>query len=254
MSDDSINTPFAPIVELDRDSDVPLYEQIAKPIADLITSEALKPGQLIEDEVSLARRLDVSRPTARRALQDLASAGLLSRRRGAGTRVAPAHVQRQLSLTSLNADLQKSGHSTTTKVLSYEVFFADDPLAEKLQIAPGTELVSVRRLRNMDGVPLALMHNVIPSEYAPSLTELSSKSLYSCFDARGIVMHSALQTIGARNASKDEASLLDIEANAAVVTMERITFDADHHVIEYGDHVYNARQYHITIPLLAQNS
>ncbi|WP_231979473.1 GntR family transcriptional regulator [Tessaracoccus coleopterorum] len=49
---------------------------------------------MIEDEVSMAHRLDVARPTARRALQELATKGLLTRRRGVGTRVTPPHVHR----------------------------------------------------------------------------------------------------------------------------------------------------------------
>ena len=77
---------YEPEITLDRDSQVPLYQQIAKPIETAILSGALPAGAMIEDEVSMASRLDVARPTARRALQELASRGLLTRRRG----VAPA--------------------------------------------------------------------------------------------------------------------------------------------------------------------
>jgi len=112
---------YEPEITLDRDSQVPLYQQIAKPIETAILSGALPAGAMIEDEVSMASRLDVARPTARRALQELASRGLLTRRRGVGTRVTPPHVHRPMKLSSLNDDLAEAGFTPSTRVLSYEV-------------------------------------------------------------------------------------------------------------------------------------
>ena len=69
---------YAPEIVMDRESSTPLYEQIARPIEAAILSGELPAGALIEDEVSMAQRLDVARPTARRALQELANKGLLT--------------------------------------------------------------------------------------------------------------------------------------------------------------------------------
>ena len=77
-------TPFRPDIPIDRTSGTPLYSQIAEALATLILDGALEPGTRLEDEVSMARRLEVSRPTARQALQRLVDRGLISRRRGAG--------------------------------------------------------------------------------------------------------------------------------------------------------------------------
>ena len=159
---------YEPEITLDRDSQVPLYQQIAKPIETAILSGALPAGAMIEDEVSMASRLDVARPTARRALQELASRGLLTRRRGVGTRVTPPHVHRPMKLSSLNDDLAEAGFSPTTRVLSYEVREASPEEAEKLSIPRGEGLLAVRRLRYADDHPLALMTNLIPLDIAPT--------------------------------------------------------------------------------------
>ena len=98
---ESLNEPFVPAISIDRDSAIPLYQQICQPLSELIGSGWLVPGQLIEDEVAMANRLRVSRPTARRALEELVNRGLVIRRRRVGTRVAPRHVHRPLGLTSL---------------------------------------------------------------------------------------------------------------------------------------------------------
>ena len=124
---------YEPEITLDRDSQVPLYQQIAKPIENAILSGALPAGAMIEDEVSMATRLDVARPTARRALQELASRGLLTRRRGVGTRVTPPHVHRPMKLYSINDDIAEAGFSPTTRVVSYEVREASPEEAENLE-------------------------------------------------------------------------------------------------------------------------
>lgn len=80
--DASLDSPFILNVKLNRNSAEPLYQQILMPISQLIKSGKLKPNQLLEDEISMAHRLDISRPTARRALQELVDSGLLVRRRG----------------------------------------------------------------------------------------------------------------------------------------------------------------------------
>ena len=63
----SENTPYVPDITLDRSSPVPLYFQISEPIAQLINSGALPADTRLEDELSMAARLHVSRPTARQA-------------------------------------------------------------------------------------------------------------------------------------------------------------------------------------------
>ncbi|QOR47858.1 GntR family transcriptional regulator [Trueperella pecoris] len=245
----SLDTPYVLDVILDRNSTEPLYQQIYNPIAALIEAGTLLPNQLLEDEISMAQRLSISRPTARRALQELVDAGLLVRRRGVGTRVTPSHVHRQLALTSLNDDLIKAGHSTRTEVLKYQIHLASSDEVELLNCALDEELVTIQRLRWIDDRPLAVLNNTIPSRIAPTLTELSRYGLYESFGKHNVFPASAVQTLGAKNASKSEAALLAIEPGMALFTMERTAYDVDGRVIERGSHVYDAQQYKMTFPL-----
>lgn len=247
-----IDTPFTPEIQLDRKSPVPLYHQIAHPLEELITSGALEPGRLIEDEVSMANRLQVSRPTARRAMQDLVSRGLLNRRRGAGTRVTPSHVHRPLGLTSLNDDLVRAGFTPRTDILGFEMKFADEDEASHLGCAVGAEIARIRRQRWIDDRCLALMTNILPAAIAPNLTELSSQGLYACLEARGIRPATAQQNVGARNADAEDADKLGLEVGAALLTMQRTAYDGEGHVIEFGSHVYNADLYSFTFTLSAE--
>jgi transcriptional regulator, GntR family len=247
-----VDEPFVPTIIVERSSPVPLYHQIAAPLEELITSGTLQPGQLIEDEVSMAHRLNVSRPTARRALQDLVSRGLLSRRRGVGTRVTPSHVRRPLALTSLNEDLVKSGFNPHTEVLAYEVRLADAHDATLIGREEGTEVVHVRRRRWIDDRPLAILTNLIPGDIAPTLTQLSAQGLYACLEDRGIHLASARQAVGARSADAEAADLLSIDEGGALLTMERTAYDMPGQVVEYGTHVYNAELYSFQFTLVAE--
>lgn len=236
-------TPFVLDLELDRDGSRPLYEQIAKPLEDMITSGKLSAGTLIEDEVTMAARLQVSRPTARRALQDLVARGLLSRRRGVGSRVTPSHIHRQVGLTSLNDDLQRAGFTTRTDVLGYAVILAGEEESAQLECPVGTELVRISRLRWSNDEPLSILTNVIPADIAPSLTELTNYGLYHCLRERGIALASARQVVGARSANDEEAALLHIDPADALLTLSRTAYDSSGRIVEYGDHVYNAARY-----------
>ncbi|WP_026459666.1 GntR family transcriptional regulator [Schaalia suimastitidis] len=247
----TLDDPFIPPIVLDRTSPVPLYHQISQPLEELIVAGKITAGRLIEDEVSMAQRLHVSRPTTRRALQDLVSRGLLTRRRGIGTRVTPSHVRRPLALTSLNEDLQKAGFEPRTAVLAYEVRLANEVEASFLNREVGTEIVYIERKRSLDDRTLAIMHNYLPADIAPSLTQLTHTGLYACFREHNVIPASAQQTVGAKTADAQAAALMGIDVGAALLTMQRTAYDAQGAVIEYGDHIYDAELYSFHFTLTA---
>lgn len=245
-------TPYALQIQLDRTSPVPLYYQISEPIAKLILDGDLPAGTRLEDELSMAARLQVSRPTARQALQRLVDRGLLTRRRGVGTIVAPTHVHRPMELTSLLNDLKAAGHTVHTSVSDYEEHPANAEEAKLLKVRPGTALVHIVRLRYADDEPVSILDNLLPADIAPSMRRLEDNSLYDLFRELDIVPTTAHQVIGARLASVKEATMLNERRNAAVLTAQRTTYDANGRVIEYGNHIYRASRYSFETTLFSQ--
>jgi len=239
-------------INLDRSSPVPLYYQMAKTIEKEIENGELIPGQRLENEIALAGRLRVSRPTARRALQELVDLGMLVRKRGVGTQVAPARVHRRVDLTSLFDDLASSGRTPTTTVLEYSVEPGTPEVSDALEIPLGGDVVTVRRLRYADGEPLALMVNQMALEIAPTSEELSDLGLYESLRNHGIEIHMAQQQIGARTATAVEARILKEKPKAALLTMDRTAYDISGRAIEHGMHVYRASRYNFSTTLFAQ--
>lgn len=246
-----VPTYFEADVRLDRNSPVPLYHQIAQPIEDLILSGQLTPGTRLEDELSMARRLNVSRPTARRALQQLGDHGLLVRRRGVGTQVAPTRVHRPNTLSTIFDQMKADGHKPSTEVLSYGTSTASSEVCAKLEVAPGTSVTTIRRLRMSDRQPAGLMFDLIRSSIAPTATALERDSFEGALADRGIVVTMARQAVSARKASAPEAQLLRIPAGSIVLTIQNSTYDESGKVAAYGEYLFRPDRFTVRNNLFA---
>lgn len=89
------------VLTLDPDDPTPPYEQLRRQLADLITAGQLGPGDRLPPLRQLAGDLGVAVGTVARTYRELEQEGLLTSRRGGGTRVAatgraPAMDRRQL--------------------------------------------------------------------------------------------------------------------------------------------------------------
>ena len=249
MSNDGV--PKQLDIVLDRTSPIPLYHQLAEAIETAITCGELGPGDRLENELSLTSRLGLARPTARQAIGELARKGLVVRKRGVGTQVLSRQINRETRLSSLYEDLEATGRTPTTQLLSYEFGRANqDLLSCGAEIDPTNEFVTCKRLRYADGLPLAILVNHLPAWLGISEDDLAGAPLYTLLGSRGINLRVAHQTIGARLMTADEARLLDEHRPAASLTAVRIVYDDAGRLIEVGQHVYRASHYSLDVSLV----
>lgn len=243
------NNVFIAQIKLDHSSPVPLYHQISEPLKQMIMEGKIPSGAKLEDELSMAKRLGVSRPTARRALQALVDLRLVVRKRAVGTIVAPKEIHRPVRLSSLYDDLKETGQKPTTDLLYWEEVPAPQEVAEELHLSTGDPVVKIVRLRRTNGQPLALMTNYLIPEVAPTMRELKKSGLYEAMRRNKFEVVSAQQKISARKANAQEAEELGEPRGAAILTMHRLSFDLNGHPIEVGDHIYRASRYSFTMNL-----
>lgn len=231
-------------VAIDRSSPVPLYHQLAEQLTAAIEDGRLQPGDPFENELALAERLDLSRPTVRRAIAELVGRGLLVRRRGVGTTVASQVIHRRDELTSLYDDMVRKGQEPRTQVLAFATDAVDAVAAEALGLPADSPLVSVERLRTVGSTPTALMHNWLPPQFADlTADDLEDASLYAILRTRGVRPVIAHQTIGARRPAARERRLLQLAAGDPLLTMTRRAYAANGAAVEFGDHCYRFDQY-----------
>jgi DNA-binding GntR family transcriptional regulator len=239
------------VVDLDRSSPVPLYFQVAQQIEQAIQSGHLAPGDRLDNEISLADQYGLSRPTMRRAIQELVDKGLLVRKRGVGTQVVHGQVTRPVELTSLHDDLSHGQRQPSTTVLVNEMLVAPEEVVRHLDVPAGSTVLHLRRLRFADGQPLALLENYLPRELAEvGEADLTTRGMYQVMRAKGVHMRVARQRIGARTGTTEECRLFAEPRNSPVLTMERVTHDDSGRPVEWGRHAYRAAHYSFEVTLV----
>lgn len=239
-----------PRLVIDRNSPVPLYFQVAEHLERLIESGEYVPGTRLENEIVLAGRLGLSRPTMRRAIEYLVDRGLLVRKRGVGTQVVQPKVRRPVELSSLFDDLAAAGREPRTDVLAFATERPSEVVAEALALPPDSEVYAFERLRFTGGEPLSIMRNWVPTTVVDlDAAALRERGLYQIIRAAGVTLKAATESIGARAARAAEAALLGERRGAPLLTMTRTAYDETGRAVEYGSHLYRASRYTFEIAL-----
>jgi DNA-binding GntR family transcriptional regulator len=214
---------------------------------------ALVRGNQLGNEIELAKQFGVSRPTTRRAIQELVNQGLVVRKRGVGTQIVDDEITRPLQLTGLFDDLARDNKGPETTVLAHEVGIPPPGVAAKLHIGSNEPVLHLRRLRIADGQPLAILENYLPARLNDiSSNDLTSGGLYQAMWKAGVRMRVANQRIGAREGTDEECRLLHEPAMSPMVTMERLTHEDSGGPVEWAQHVYRASRYEFTITLVGK--
>jgi GntR family transcriptional regulator len=146
-----------------------LSVQVAERIRELISGEALLPGQRLPTEADFSDRFGVGRTTVREALRQLENDGLIQVRRGLGRFVsaAPA-VRRPLTrLEGVTEMMQESGYQVTNRVLSVAVEQPAEDERDVLRLPVGAEVIRLERLRLRGDEAYIYSVDVMPRSYFP---------------------------------------------------------------------------------------
>jgi GntR family transcriptional regulator len=149
-------------VRLDHASRLPLYVQIKQHLLRKIAGWPAEAPQFFTDG-ELCRMFGVSRMTVRQAVQELVEEGFLKRRRGAGTFVSARKIEERFA-PLVNADLQWAAGDRPARieVLAFEIRPCPAAVAASLDLAPGTPVRYIHRLRYAGAVPIAVDHRFLP--------------------------------------------------------------------------------------------
>lgn len=203
------------------------------------------PGDALPSELELASQFQVSRMTARQAVQNLAREGLVRPRRGSGTYIAPRPLHRHAGpLLNFSSDMRRRGRQPSSRLLSAELREGSTADVEALQLDPGSRVVSLTRLRLADDVPMCIESAALPVDCASILAhDLERGSLHEALTELGREAAVALTWISARTASAAQARLLDIPSRSALLVERRIILDTQERPLEHTESCYVADRY-----------
>ncbi len=215
----------------DSDSATPLYLQLSNKLAAAIHGGIWQPDEALPSERTLSEQLNISRVTARKAIDMLCERGLLIRKQGSGTFITPKLEQPLSRLTNFSEELRQRGFVPGSQWIMRETGIATSEEIISLGLSLNTVVSRLKRLRTADNVVMAIESSTIPTHYLPN-PKLITDSLYDFLDTRGNAPKRALQHIRAVNATAEQAKLAGIKAGAAMLFITRVGYHANGSAIE----------------------
>jgi GntR family transcriptional regulator len=229
-------------MHLDEASPTPLYLQLADVLRSRIADGLIRVGDALPSERELSQMTGISRVTVRKAIDTLLREGLLSRRHGSGTYIAPRIEQPAAVLAGFSSDMlnrgQKPGSNWIERILASPT--PDEAMA--LAMSLDAKVARIARVRTADGEPLAIERAVIPASLLPPLDQIGD-SLYEALGARGNRPIRGLQRLQASLATAAEAKLLAVPVGAAILRIERRAFLANGAPVEVTRSAYRGDRY-----------
>lgn len=239
--------------ELDPNNPTPLYHQIYLYYRHRILSGLLKNAERLPSEEHIATSFSVSRITAKRAMNELAEEGLVTRNRGRGTTVsyvAPARPRGD-GFSGLLENLVNIAATTTVDVLSLTYTAAPAVVAELLELPEGALVQRAERRRSRDGEPFSYILSYLPESIGRTFSEgeLSAHPILQLIERSGHEISSARQTISATPADAIVAQALKLPPGAPLLKISRLVRDADNTPIQFIEVLYRPDMYTLEMAL-----
>lgn len=244
--------------QLDDSLPIPLYHQIFLRLREDIRTGTYTTGAVLPGEQELSRLFDVSRITVKRAMNELAAAGLVTRHRGRGTVVSynAAVPVVQGNFDTLMDALARLGIETEVQLIELVNEPSDEESASALEISAGDMVQRSVRLRHLAGTPFSYHLSVVPEAFAEKFdaSGLMTDSVMALLERSGVSLAEADQFISAQAADAEFARLLDVSPGAPLLSVTRVLRDANRTAVQYMHAVYRPDRFSYHIRMLRRGS
>jgi GntR family transcriptional regulator len=227
-----------------RKSHVPLFIQIEEDLRGLINDGQIGELDQVPSESELTQRFGVSRMTVRRALDRLVSDGVLFRKPGKGTFVAPAKILHQPSQSvSFSGAMREHGFNTSTIVLSAAMTPAPYHVVQALDLANGGAVAFIRRLRLVEGMPVAVHQSYLLNTLAAVLSCDLSGSLTELLEHMGTKVQTVEDILEATSADLENARLLQVGEGTPLIHITGTAYGQDLRPFRYSEAYYRGDRF-----------
>ena len=203
-----------------------LYQRIRNDLEARIMSGAWPPGHRVPFEHELMETYSCSRMTVNKVLSALAEAGLVVRRRRAGSFVSRPRVQSAiLQIPDLKAEVEKRGERYDYRLLDLRKRPASLHDRARLGVNGRTSVLALRCLHEAEGQPFAIEDRLINLQAVPdALKQDFSATPPNTWLVGHVPWTEAEHRITACNADEAIAADLKIEPDAACLVIDRQTW------------------------------
>lgn len=238
---------------LDHSSPIPLHYQLSN-----IIRKEIVDGNLIDQngkmltEAELTKMFKVSRITVRNALKPLVEEGILWRERGKGTFLKTNKAEKwHGQLMGLSETIESAGFRVNGKILEHGMVY---DLPNKVQQSLKIEQAWIlNRIRYADDQPIAIEKSFFIPSIGLELEKqagLDNLGAYPFIEKKlNISLHEATQVISAVNANDEQAELLQVKQNDALIYTERLTKSIEGRPVEILEAVFRPEFFQYTIHL-----
>jgi GntR family transcriptional regulator len=228
---------------------LPAYQRIQSVIRKRIDSGQLLPGDPVPSERELAKIHHVSLMTSRHALASLEREGLVERRRGIGTFVAPPKIHFN-KLMSYTEQMAARSLTASAKVLFGRIVDNENEAAARLSLPPTSRIIKLERLRHTAGEPFALETCYLDAtEFAGLLdAPVERDSLFAILERDfQVELGYADEEVDATAADPRIAELLAIPRREPLLRIRQVIYSTKGKAIMYVLGFYRADRHNLVI-------
>ncbi|MFH1851757.1 MAG: GntR family transcriptional regulator [Candidatus Neomarinimicrobiota bacterium] len=237
--------------EINHKSGIPLHLQVEEILRSLIESPEYQDGRLLPKEEDLSRRLGISRNTVRQAANKLVYEGLITRKKGVGTKVATKAVSTNLdNWSSFTQEMNSKGIPFHNYEISVDWVEADEKLSEIFSIAPGKRVLKLERLRGMDKGPIVFFISYFHPRIGLTENEDFSYRIYEMLEHKySTLVTLSKEEISARKADHYISQKLILKTGDPILFRKRFVYDPGHRIVEYNLCYYRADSFTYSIEI-----
>jgi GntR family trehalose operon transcriptional repressor len=221
------------------------YEEIYASLKADIEKGRPAVGKLLPSESALVSRYGCARNTVRRAIALLTADGFLQSRHGKGVFVIyEAREKPGIMLNgieSLKEFAQRTGCRVHTEVLAFDEIVCDAELSTRSLFATGTPLLSIVRVRYLDGCAQIIDHNFFLKSHAAGITrEIAESSIYEYLEHEtGLVIVTRKQKVFVSPADKLDKRYLSLGHLNCIAALSHQVYDSNGTMFEYTESRHN---------------
>ncbi len=227
---------------------IPLYMQIEELLITKISNKIWLPGNIIPSEIKLAKDLEVSQGTVRKAITELVNKNVLIRKQGKGTFVASHDIQRALFHFFHIIDHSGNKLIPQSQVLSCGRKKASQLESTKLKLKKDESVIRIKRIRKLNEKVVMLETIVLQEKLFSALDEIPNcnlpNMLYELYENQfGVTVYNAEEKLRAIAAKEKDAALLKIAPGTPLLEIERLALTLDGKPIELRISLCNTKNH-----------